>query len=328
MNRRKLVEQAINGEIPVNTPVAPLIGAHSAMLYRESVKEAYRNPELMARLQIKAVKFYDIDIVFHYMDTTLEAEALGAKIDIKNSLPTIVGHLTEPPEPIFNEERGRIKIFVNALAKISKELSIEKIIGGYVLGPFTFLCQLFGIAKVFRKIIYGETSSVKTYIFKLSEYSKGYVDLLIDRGKADLIMVLEPCLILAGPVVFERYARRAVENLLSYIKRRGVYSAIHVCGRSNRIIQHLKNLSFDVIQLDCYVDLREAKKILANKCILGNIDTRLLVNSVPDIVFNKARECIERGGGRYHILSAGCEVPLRSHPENIKALVKAARGCR
>jgi len=324
MNRRELVERAVVGENLEAVPVAPLIGGHSAVLYGASVEEAYRNSELMARLQIKAAKFYDVDMVFHYMDTTVEAEALGAKVSIKNGLPAIVEHLHELPEPIFSE-KGRIKVFVDALAKISRELSSTKIIGAYVLGPFTLLCQLLGLTRVFREVMRGEATFTEEYLVKLSEYSRGYVDLLASEGRADLVMVLEPCLSLVRPEVFEKYSRKALENLLHYIKKKGLYSALHVCGRSNKIIPHLKSLPFDIIQLDYYVNIKEAKNILVNKCVLGNLNTKLFIDSTPDEVFNEAKKCIEDGERKLHILSAGCEIPLRSRPENIKALVKAAR---
>ena len=324
MNSRELVERAISGEYLDVVPVAPLIGGHSAVLFGASIEEAYRNSELMALLQIKAAKFYEVDIVFHYMDTTVEAEALGAEASVKNGLPAIVKHLRDSPEPIFSE-KGRIRVFVDALAKISRELSSSKVIGGYVLGPFTLLCQLLGLTRVFREIMRGKTSFTEAYLVKLSEYSKGYVDLLADEGGADLIMVLEPCLSLVRPSVFEKYSRKALENLLLYIKRKGLFSALHVCGRSNKIIHHFKNLSFDIIQLDYYVNIKEAKKVLVGKCVLGNLNTKLFIESTPEELFNEARKCIEEGGRKLHILSAGCEIPLQSRPENIKAVIKAAR---
>jgi len=324
MNSRALVESALAGDLLSEVPVAPLIGGHSAKLYGVSLKEAYRNPDLMARLQVKAAKYYDIDIVFHYMDTTLEPEALGVKAGLRNGLPTVLEHLIYLPEPVF-EEKGRMSVFVEALKKISEELSAEKIIGGYVLGPFTLICQLLGLSRVFVEVMRGKGSFDESYLMKLANYSKGYVDLLVDRGKADLIMVLEPCLSLVRPSIFQKYAQRPLANLLQYIKNRGVISALHVCGRSGKVLPYFKELAFDIIQIDCFIKISDAKGLLPEKCILGNLDTKLFTDAEPHEIIEQAKMCIKESQCRKHILSAGCEVPLSSKPENIKALVKAAR---
>jgi uroporphyrinogen decarboxylase len=83
----------------------------------------------------------------------------------------------------------------------------------------------------------------------------------------------------------------------------------------------------DILSLDVQVDLAQAKQIVAGRAsISGSVATNNLVFLSPDEIYRESCHCIEQaaGGGRY-TLSSSCEVPYETPPENIDAMVRAAR---
>ena len=104
---KERVISAIEGGELEAPPVLPLIGAHSAVLANRDPREAFKDGRLMAELQMRAVEFYQPDGIFHYMDLTLEAEALGAEIEFKGYFPVVVRHCI-PEEVELDVGKGRI----------------------------------------------------------------------------------------------------------------------------------------------------------------------------------------------------------------------------
>jgi uroporphyrinogen decarboxylase len=84
----------------------------------------------------------------------------------------------------------------------------------------------------------------------------------------------------------------------------------------------------DALELDHFNDFAQVKKqIGARTCLEGNLDpARVMLQGTPEVVRQKSAELISiagKGGG--FILSPGCEVPRDTPPENMLALVEAAR---
>ena len=84
----------------------------------------------------------------------------------------------------------------------------------------------------------------------------------------------------------------------------------------------------DVLSIDSYVDISEAKKLIGSGVgLMGNVDTTLLVNGTPSDVTRAVDACITGaadGGG--YILSTSCDVPIEVPRDNLSALVEAYLG--
>ena len=82
-----------------------------------------------------------------------------------------------------------------------------------------------------------------------------------------------------------------------------------------------------MLEVDHKTDARRLKEASAGKtCLLGNIDTNLLALGKPDEVDAACRELIDisKPGGGF-ILSPGCAMAPASPPDNVHALVEAAK---
>ena len=82
----------------------------------------------------------------------------------------------------------------------------------------------------------------------------------------------------------------------------------------------------NIANFDYNVSMLEANIKLPYICLDGNIKSLSFVESTPEEIKKESLNLIkffrDRGG---FILSSGCEIPLESKPENIAAMVQAAR---
>jgi len=321
MRPKKKIMLAINGDELEKPPVLPLIGAHSAVLAGINPVKAFYDGRLMARLQVKAARFYRPDGVFHYMDLTLEAEALGANVEFKGHFPAVVRHCV-PGDIEFDENDGRIKEFISAIKMLSEELGDELFIGSYVTGPLTLAMELLGSREVARWLV-KKSNIVDDMLPKLSSFVSSYARALIDAG-ADGVMILEPCCALASPRVFKSIVP-FLNRICHAVSSRDAYPFLHICGDTTHLLNLFPEVDASVYHVDSAVSLEGARRVLGCRCLMGNVDTSALLTSDKESIFNAAKKCVEEAGIRCYILSAGCEVPPRTPPENLKALITAVR---
>lgn len=101
---------------------------------------------------------------------------------------------------------------------------------------------------------------------------------------------------------------------------------LHMCGQTQPLIVHMRELPADIYELDFPVDLAVARGDLGEgRVISGNISTvTTLVSGTPDEVYEAAARCHQQCG-RYHIVNSGCELSPLTPPENLRALVRYAK---
>jgi len=321
MKPREKVVLAIEGGELEAPPALPLIGAHSAILANRDPREAFNDGRLMAELQVRAAKFYQPDGMFHYMDLTLEAEALGAEIEFKGHFPTIYKHHI-PEEVEFDEGRGRVGEFIRAVRILHEELGDKLFIGAYVTGPLTMAMELLGTREVMRWLV-GKGGMAGGLLPKLSKFASEYAKALINAG-ADGVMILEPCCALASPKAFKRVIP-LINEVCHAVSSKGAYPLLHICGDTTHLLSLFPRVSVSVYHVDSMVSLRKARVALGDKCLMGNVDTSLLLTGDEESIISAVRRCIKEAGTRYYILSAGCEVPPKTPPNNLRALIRASR---
>jgi uroporphyrinogen decarboxylase len=101
---------------------------------------------------------------------------------------------------------------------------------------------------------------------------------------------------------------------------------LHIAGPVGRILPYYPAAGVDIANFDYYVSAKEARNELPATCLDGNIKSVAFVEGSPNDIeaeaMNLLRGFRDQGG---FILSSGCEIPPESRPENVAALVNAAR---
>jgi uroporphyrinogen-III decarboxylase len=120
------------------------------------------------------------------------------------------------------------------------------------------------------------------------------------------------------------YARRMVETL----RRDNIVLAYHICGDATAIVPDMVDTGATILELDYKVDRPKVKAATAGRTtVLGPIDpSGVLALGTPDLVDEKSKEAIEiLGPNGGLILGPGCALPPATPPDNIHALVAAAK---
>jgi MtaA/CmuA family methyltransferase len=135
---------------------------------------------------------------------------------------------------------------------------------------------------------------------------------------------------LISPNHFRQYCLPLYREFVRVLRPYGVLIYLHICGNSVPILELMADTGVDCIEpLDPLggVDVADAKRRVGHRvALMGGVNTLTLLRGSPEEVEAEARECIRKGatGGGY-ILGAGDMVPRHARPENVDAMIAAAK---
>lgn len=313
---------------------APLIGFPGLPLTESTVRENLNDPALQAKT-IKALHGrFPFDIVFPMMDLTVESEAFGAEIDWElDEMPSIRGILVSDmaqAEALKVPEIGvgnRLNNFVETCSLLRCAFP-EKLVWGYVLGPFSISGRLIGMTEVALATKL-EPELVHTVLRASTELLKNYIKALLDTG-IDGVMILEPASSMLRADDANEFSNCYVKELVDVIRGAGKTSALHNCGNIDHLIEHLCATGIDALHVNVVCNMRDAyQRMPENVVLMGNIDPAgVLLNGSPEVVRRTACSILDQMSDfdRF-VLSSGCDVPPGTSLDNVDALAESLELC-
>jgi len=338
MNSLERVRRVLAGGIPDRVPVC----LHNFMLATREAgisMEDYRiNPDAIARTHLQAVEKYGHDCILVDTDTTMLAEALGARSECAPNEP---GRIVEPAihslhevdrlQVINPETDGRIPALLEAVRLMSKQVGSEVAIRGNAdQAAFDLACLVRGIEEFLMELIEHPDDPRIAQLLEICHQSHLAVHRALAKAGAHFTSLGDS---LAGPDVtsprmFERFAQPYEERLVKDLAADGIFVVIHICGDTSRILNLLAEYGPCGFELDYKTDAVKAKQTAGKSHILfGNVDpSGVLARGTVKQVQEAVRQIISlwKPGGRF-VLNAGCAIPPTTPPENIHALVAAAK---
>jgi len=326
-----VIHSAMNFEEPDRIPVIPLIGVYSSTITGTPMEDILFTPSAQSDALLKSMWKFKYDGVLNVMDLTVEAQALGAEVVFPpDEFPYILRPPLDKMEDIDdlsleNSKDSRIPVFVESTRMLSEAVGNTHLVSSYIIGPFTLAGHLLGVAELLESTL-EDTASVQNFVSSCRSILTPYLNQLIEAG-AHNIVILEPTASnsVISPQYFRDYSAPYVQKMITQIHSMSAAATLHICGKTNQIIENMCDTGADVLSIDSAVDLTDAKQKAHNRSVLlGNVDTTLLLKGTPTDVQNAAKECIHeasKGGG--FILSSGCDFPIKTPKENLTALLKA-----
>jgi MtaA/CmuA family methyltransferase len=303
--------------------------------------EDYRiNPEVIARVHLQALEKYEHDCIMVDTDTTMLAEALGAGSRCAPNEPgrivkPAIGSLDEVDRlKVINPERdGRIPALIEAVRLISKQVGGEIAIRGNAdQAAFSLACLVRGIEDFLMEIAEQPDNPRIAQLLEICYQSHLAVHRALAKAGAHLTSLGDS---LAGPDVvsprmFKRFARPYEERLVKDLTADGIFVVIHICGDTSKILDMLAEYEPCGFELDYKTDAGKAKQTAGKRHVLfGNIDpSGVLARGTVEQVREATRNLISvwKPQGRF-ILTAGCDMPAITPPENIHVLIEMAKEC-
>ncbi len=352
MNSLERVRTVLAGGIPDRVPV----DLHNFMMVAEAsarpFPEFFQDGEAMAVGQIQAWREFGHDVLLLENGTAALAEACGAAVEyMEGSAPVCHGPAIKSLDDIDKlvvpdpHKVHPLTENLKATRIVANEIGDKAfIIGRADQGPFSLAAMLLGMEEFLLRLAQADGGrggrrsgagdpELAKKLHRLLEFAlevtTRYAYAQIEAG-AHMTSIGES---LSGPDVcspksyksFEwAYARRMVENL----KAHNISLAYHICGDATAIVPDMVETGAAVLELDYKVDMPLVKAATRGRTtVLGPVDpSAVMALGTPHDVEAAAQEAISllgEGGGL--ILGPGCALPPRTPPDNVHALIEAAK---
>jgi uroporphyrinogen decarboxylase len=334
MNSLERIIATIEFQNADRVPVIAQVFGHAASVAGVSLDDYVRDGETLARCQLSALKQYGYDAVFSVMDLSVESEAVGSVLQYrKNQYPVIERYalsreddwITLPlPDP---QRAGRMPEMLKALGILRQELRNEALVVGCVAGPFTLTSQLLGLETALYLAIDDSARLERLMDFATEVIiSFGLAQL---KAGAHLPIVFNPSASPAviPPIFFREFELPRLQRVFqSFMSAGAIANWLHIAGPVKPILPFYPKAGVNIAQFDYCVSAKEAGNELPATCLDGNIKSVTFLEGTPAEIEAEAETLLNaflgRGG---FILSSGCEIPPECVPENVAALVRAAR---
>jgi [methyl-Co(III) methanol-specific corrinoid protein]:coenzyme M methyltransferase len=292
--------------------------------------EVHRDARKMAKASGTTFKLSGMPSAVAPLDMVVEAEAIGAAIDFRESgeysFPRVAKPLFPSTKFITSEigdnyevlNRGRIKLVCEALELLKEDIGGEAVVSGMIPGPFTLLLLLVEPGGLFADMK-REPNAVQAALSHLSSFLARVGQVYRNAG-ADFITIHDmggsPGFI--GPAKYEQFAFPAEKSLIENLQKPRVLS---VCGNVNRSLSLLAQTGADAVSVDQLTDLSQARKTLSETLLLGNIDPVAALWQGNEAEIKEAVKRAKEAG--VDAIWPGCDLVPQSPLENIRALQNA-----
>lgn len=310
-------------------PVTGLMTAVTIeMMDRIGVKwpEAHHDPEMMVRLAASAYETCGLESMKLPFDMTVEAGALGAKINYgaKDTLPQVEEPVYGDPKELVPGDdflkQGRIPIVLEAIRLARKDYGDNIPVVSSIVGPFTLSAMLFGFNNFFYWMMV-EQEKYATVLKKVTDICISYAR---EQFKAGSHIIQAGEASSSGDLISpEQYGRFAAPYQRELCRALDGPVVVHICGNITGHYQYIPMTGMSGISFDQKTDVTEAIRQLKGKvALIGYVPTSLLLDGAPDEVYQFSKECIRTG---MDILNAGCAWPAQISNDNVRAMVRAAK---
>ena len=325
MNGLSLLEKAFRLEETERTPWVPFVGVHGGKLIGVDAESYLKSSKNLVDGISKAVDLYKPDGIPVVFDLQIEAEILGCKLVwSKENPPAVVSHpLSEGVElttlALPEKTDGRILIVLDTVIEL-REKYPDIALYGLITGPFTLALHLLG-SDIFMKMFEDPDYVLEVMAF-CTQVGIRYSEMLMEAG-CDVIAVVDPMTSQIDPMSFETFVSPYIGDIFNKIRMKGKYSSLFVCGNAMQNIEVMCNCHPDNISIDENIPLEYVRDIALKKEISfgGNLKLTsvLLLGNEMDSQMD-AVSCLDLGGKKGFILAPGCDLPMDTPIENLKAV--------
>lgn len=155
-----------------------------------------------------------------------------------------------------------------------------------------------------------------------------FLDEAIKRGGVPVLCEPVGSGSLLSTKAFAEFVEPYIKELNDHVKSKGLPVMNHICGDSKPVWEPWMRTEPTVISVD-RVDIGEVSKAYGDKVgIMGNVNPgKTLFIGSPEDVDAEVKDIMERAGKNPcgFVLASGCEVGIETPPENIFAMMDAAR---
>ena len=335
MTSRERTVAALTGKPYDRIPVNLLMSDHAARVIGVTVGEYQTSARLMAEGQLAAWRSYGMDLINTGPGLTGIAEAAGSRLAFPDNTAYVVETAIQEtsdldrlqvPDPHHD---GRLPLFLEAASLVIEDAGDQVPVSLTTAGPFTTAANLRGTEHLLRDLRRDPEFVHRLLRFATDSIIRFASEVVLLGGRIGLAEPVASGTLISRKQFLEFAAPYLTEVIGTVGKLAGSPPSLHICGNSSKIWPDMADTGAGLLSLDDEVDIAEARAAVGDRvALLGNIrPTATMVMGTPADVRANVLECLAKGVGnpKGYILGMGCALPINTPPENVHALVAAAR---
>jgi MtaA/CmuA family methyltransferase len=304
----------------------PILMHFAARFNNKSYGEFASDYRILVESNIKALEFFDMDMVGLISDPYRETSAFGARVSFPAEavpkceeiiIKTIddVKQLKNPD--LYRSERTRDRI--EGAKYYTRILKGEVPVIGWIEGPLAEACDLAGVSEMLMQLMIDPDFS-NILMDKCIQTAKDFARLQIQEG-CEIIGIGDAICSQIDLNTYDTYIKGRHKEIINYIHECGGRVKLHICGDISHLLPSIKDLGMDILDLDWQVDMEKAFGIVGPDVVrCGNIDPVIVQNKSSAEIKEITGNIIIKEKGRKHIMSAGCEITVNTPVENLMAI--------
>ncbi|MBU3129206.1 MtaA/CmuA family methyltransferase [Clostridium tagluense] len=260
---------------------------------------------------------------------TVEAEVLGSEINYGTLAcePKIQKELYTCASDVVFKELGvmeknhRVNSIIEATYTLSKKYPDVPVIGS-LTGPISTAASLVDPIS-FLKELRKNPRNAHAVIDYVSNHIIELAKLMIENG-ANVISIADPTATgeILGPKMFNEYAVRYLNKIISAIHAMNTPVIVHICGKMSAVKKYIPEIKSDAISTDSSISLKMLKAEYPQLITMGNVSTFLLEFGVADKIADQTAKLVNDG---INIISPACGLSTSTPLKNIESMTKIVK---
>ncbi|MFZ5430421.1 MAG: uroporphyrinogen decarboxylase family protein [Bacteroidota bacterium] len=329
--RKQIFDGLVQGILPEKTLFRPILMHFAARFAGTSYAKFASDYKTLVDCNIRAMEYFDADMVGLISDPYRETSAFGAKITFPDEeVPrreNIIVQSIEDVErlripDVYKAERTLDRI--KGAELFQKELKGSVPVIGWIEGPLAEACDLAGVSEMLIRLMM-DPDFCNFLMDKCMVTAKEFALAQIRAG-CDIIGMGDAICSQIDADTYDTFVRDRHIEIINFIHENGGRVKLHICGDITHLLPSVAQLKTDILDLDHMVDMHHARQIVGPEPVLcGNINPVMVQDLTADEVGLRVSDMIRSMTGQRYILSAGCEITVNTPPENLLAMSRAAK---
>lgn len=256
---------------------------------------------------------------------TVEAEEMGAKVDLGSKVyePHVIEYVIDTVSDYrkltpVDVTKGRARVVTDAIRLLKEETEGVPIVGN-LTGPVSTASSVMEPVN-FYKELRKKNQDAHAYMEFVTDQLIAFGRAQIEAG-ADVIAISDPSGTgeILGPKYFREFAVTYINKLLEGLGDTPAGTIVHICGQMSPVYREIDEVKSNALSFDSVVPMKEVRKHLEDRVLMGNVSTYALEFGDPARVKMLTQSCVKNGSD---IISPACGLGMKSPIVNIQAILQ------
>ena len=331
MNKKQLYHDLLKGRKEKERIFFRPILMHFAARFNNTTYGKFASDyKVLVESNIRAMEYFDTDMVSLISDPYRETSAFGARIEyIPEGVPRCLDHIVKTIDDAKRLQIPDVHKCERTSDRIRGAEYFQKLlkgtvpVSGWIEGPLAEACDLTGVNEMLVNLMMDPDFS-NFLMDKCMITARDFAKSQIEAG-CDLIGMGDAICSQIDKESYDLFVRQRHCELIAFIHECGASVKLHICGDTTHLLESFRDLNADIIDLDWQVDLDYAREKLGDEIVIGgNINPVLIQDRSEEEVFDLSRNLVDRYKEQKYLLAAGCEITVLTPHQNLMAMRRAS----